>query len=106
MSANVEEAKVDALVEGLMGTYRVGTKYYIFTPTFHYIGRVGSVFPDGSLLLEKTALIVIYAGESNNAVSLICQGKAKPHIYECPGCQIIIEKHAIISALEAPKIAL
>lgn len=94
--------QISDLAEGLTGVYRIGAKYYIFTVSYHYIGTVESVTRE-HIIIANDAQIVMAAGDANDSVSNIVQGKAKPQVSETPHRRIIIERHAIVSAIEWEK---
>ena len=77
------EQEVNNIIDGLAGDLRIGQRYYVFTVTYAYIGRVAKV-TDRALVLEDCT-IVSRAGTADDAVSNIVAGKQKPENCElCP----------------------
>ena len=99
-NAATEEKAVEEILDGLTGDIRVGAKYYFFTATYHYFGRVASV-SDFAVRLEKDAWLVMNAGSATDAVSQIVAGKKKPETYEVPGKNIYLPKTWITSYIES-----
>ena len=96
--SNSGDPETDQIMEGLAGDeYRLGQRYYVFAITYHYIGTLVRL-TDNCLVLDN-AIIVLSAGDSDNAVSQIVQGKSDPKVFERPGKPIIINRSAIVSAI-------
>ncbi len=97
MTPKGNDKETDQIIDGLAGKrgFKLGAKLYVFTVTYHYIGRVAAV-DDYTVTLED-AEIVMNAGSANDAVSKIVQGKAKPEVSEKPGKPI----HVFIQAVTA-----
>ncbi|MDE1941363.1 MAG: hypothetical protein KGI66_04550 [Patescibacteria group bacterium] len=93
------ETEVDSILDGLVGDLRIGQKYYLFTVTYHYIGRVAKISRNGATVTLEDAHIVTTAGSAADAVSQIVQGKAKPEIWEKPGKPIIIFTQSLTCAI-------
>ena len=78
-----QEPEVDRILDGLTGDLRIGQKYYVFTVTYAYIGRVDRVSNRAVTLADP--IIVSRAGDEDDAVSQIVAGKRQPANYEkCP----------------------
>ncbi len=82
------DREVDQIVDGIVGDLRQGQRYYFFTVTYAYIGRI-------TKLTERCVTIgdveiVMNAGSANDAVSKIVNGKAAPEVSEKPGKPVII----------------
>ena len=93
-TAVASETEVDSIIESLDGDVRLGEKYYFFTVTYSYIGRVSKI-TDEVITLDDSSLIVMSAGGANDAVSKIVQGKQKPEICENPGVKILVFRQAL-----------
>lgn len=84
------DAEVDQIISGLTGDLKIGQRYYFFTVTYAYIGRVSRI-GDRTVTLDATdATIVSRAGSEDDAVSKIVNGKRKPENYEVVGKPIQI----------------
>lgn len=94
------DKETDEIMDSLAGTngMKLGEKLYVFTVTYHYIGRVAKV-TDRLLILDADAQIVMNAGSSNDAVSKIVQGKSKPEVAESPGKPIRIFLQAVTAVI-------
>ena len=90
--------KVDAVIEGLIGDFRVGKRYYFFTVTYAYIATVARV-TDFAIFLEST-WIVSEAGSEKDAVTQIVHGKKKPETYEVLNAPMFIAKQSITACIE------
>ena len=77
------EKEIDAILNGLTGDLRLEQRYYVFTVTYAYIGRVTKITEKTITLSD--CWIVSRAGSEDDAVSKIVAGKKKPDNYEeCP----------------------
>ena len=92
------EKEVDGIVEALVGDLRIGEKYYFFTVTYHYIGRV-SKLTDRTVTIEE-AQIISTAGDAVDAVSNILNGKAKPAQSETPNKPISIWLQSLTTTIK------
>jgi hypothetical protein len=92
-----EKSSVDNILDGLTGDLRIGEKYYIFTVTYHYIGKIAKITRN-TIVLED-AMIVMNAGSATNAVSNILAGKQAPEVSEKPGRPIIIFQASLQSVI-------
>lgn len=93
--------KVDQVIDGLTGDFRVGERYYIFTVTYAYIATIARV-SDFALHLDNT-IIVSQAGSEADAVTQIVHGKRKPEVSETLGAPMFIAKQAVVSAIKMLK---
>jgi hypothetical protein len=93
--------KVDQVMDGLTGDFRVGERYYIFTVTYAYIATIARV-TDFALHLENTT-IVSQAGSAADAVTQIVHGKKKPEVSENLGAPMFIARQAVVSAITMQK---
>ena len=92
------DPETDQILKGLAGEdYKLGQRYYIFAITYHYIGKLAKLTPN-TLVLEQ-AMIVLSAGDQENSVTQIVQGKVQPKVHEVVGKPIIINRNAIVSAI-------
>ena len=98
-SKHENDRETDEIMDGLSGKsgFKLGERLYVFTVTYHYIGRVASV-NDRVIVLED-AEIVMNAGSANDAVSRIVQGKAKPEVSEKPGKPIRVLLQAVTAVI-------
>jgi hypothetical protein len=95
------DPETDQIMEGLSGKdYQLGVKYYCFTITYHYIGTLVKLTND-TLTLDN-AMIVLSAGDADNAVSSILAGKTKPKVFEEPGRPIVVSRRAITVMIPFP----
>lgn len=99
MTPKGNDKETDEIIDSLAGNngFKLGERLYVFTVTYHYIGRVAKV-TDRVVVLED-AEIVMNAGSANDAVSKIVQGKAKPEISEKPGKPIRVFIQAVTAAI-------
>ena|SRR5579872_454234 len=96
---NDEDRETQEIMDGLAGNrgFKLGERLYVFTVTYHYIGRVASV--NEHVVILEDAEIVMNAGSANDAVSRIVQGKAKPEISEKPGKPIRVLLQAVTAVI-------
>jgi hypothetical protein len=81
---NKQDKQVERILDGLTGDLRQGQRYYLFTVTYAYIGRVERV-TERTVTLEANSIIVSRAGDEDDAVSKIVAGKKDPANFErCP----------------------
>lgn len=100
MTPKGNDKETEEIIQGLAGSngFKLGEKLYIFTVTYHYIGRVAYV--NERLIILEDAEIVMNAGSANDAVSRIVQGKSKPEVSERPGKPIRILIQSITAAIQ------
>lgn len=91
------ENEVNQIMDGLTGDLRIGQRYYFFTVTYAYIGRVEKV-TDRCVTIGDVE-IVMSAGSANDAVSQIVNGKAKPEVSEKPGKKVLIWLQSLTAAI-------
>jgi hypothetical protein len=94
----MKDQTVDNIINGIAGDIRIGQKYYIFTVTYAYIGRVEKL-GDRGLTLASDCLIVNRAGSDDDAVSKIVSNKKKPESCETPGKNICVFYQAITALI-------
>jgi hypothetical protein len=92
------EKEVDGIVDSLTGDLRLGEKYYFFTVTYHYIGRV-SKLTDRTVTITD-AEIVSAAGDAVDSVSKILNGKIKPAQSETPGKLVTIWLQSLTTTIK------
>ena len=92
---------VDNILDSLTGDLRLGQRYYVFTVTYAYIGRVGKV-TSRSVVLEDCT-IVSRAGSEDDAVSKIVAGKKKPENCELCPAPITVFVQAITAVIPMMK---
>lgn len=92
------QAKVDQVIDGLTGDFRVGERYYIFTVTYAYIATIARV-TETALHLDRVT-IVSQAGSEADAVTQIVHGKRKPEVSENLNAPMFIMKQAVVSAIK------
>ena len=95
---STSEKKVDQIIDGLTGDFRVGDRMYIFTVTYAYIALVSKV-TDYAIHLENT-WIVSRAGSESDAVTQIVHGKRKPEGYEVLNAPIFLTRQSIVAAIK------
>jgi len=88
LKIKASDAEVDQVIDGLTGDLRIGARYYFFTVTYAYIGRITKL-TDRCVTIGDVE-IVMNAGSANDAVSKIVNGKATPEVSEKPGKPVII----------------
>ena len=98
MKENNDKA-VDQIIESLSGDLRIGQRYYFFTVTYAYIGRVAKVGKLTVTLDPSDAMIVSRAGSEEDAVAKIVNGKKKPESSENPGKPVQIFIQALTAAI-------
>lgn len=91
------EAEVDSILDGLTGDVRLGQRYYVFTVTYAYIGRVAKITPWAIHLEDVTG--VNSAGSEADAVTKIVNGKKKPDSFEIFGKPVIVARQAITALI-------
>jgi hypothetical protein len=98
-TSNEVDRETDEIMDGLAGNhgFKLGEKLYVFTVTYHYIGRVARI--TGSVVILEDAEIVMNAGVTQDAVSRIVQGKGKPEVSEKPGMPIRIFLQAVTAVI-------
>ena len=94
-------SKVDQIMDGIAGDFRVGERYYIFTVTYAYIATVARV-TDFAIHLDGVT-IVSQAGSEVDAVTQIVHGKRKPEACESLGAPMFITRQSVVSAIKMMK---
>jgi len=93
------DQEVENIIDGLTGDIRIGQRYYFFTVTYAYIGRVKSIGKLTITLDESDAWIVSRAGSEDDAVTKIVNGKKKPENYEVVGKPVQIFTQSLTCAI-------
>ena len=93
--------KVDQIMDGLTGDFRMGERYYVFTVTYAYIGTVSRV-TDFAIHLDNVT-IVSQAGSEVDAVTQIVHGKRKPEASENLGAPMFITRQSVVTAIKMMK---
>jgi hypothetical protein len=80
--------ETEEILNGMDGLFEIGKMYYIFTVTYHHIGRVSRIWlaHNGDTMPACVELTdhyrVCIAGQQDTAVADICSGKSCPTNWE------------------------